>query len=116
MDVKKLVEEVLLDLGNNKTLTEVSSKIQIIVRLLGDNDLKKWYDCEFVRGYKDELLPEYRQTMAADIKATYFVPQGFGVMHISGQSVPVANLGMDEYKEIMTISFCDTITISKANL
>ena len=51
MDVKKLVEEVLLDLGNNKTLTEVSSKIQIIVRLLGDNDLKKWYDCEFRNKY-----------------------------------------------------------------
>ena len=31
MDTKKLIEEVLLDLGNNKSLTDVSSKIQIIV-------------------------------------------------------------------------------------
>lgn len=110
MDAKKLIEEVLLDLGNNKTLTDVSSKIQIIVRLLGDNDLKNWYDSEFVKGYKDEELPVYRQSMAADIKATYFVPHGFGAMHISNQSVPVANLGMEKYKEIMTISIKDTIS------
>lgn len=97
MDAKKLIEEVLLDLGNNKNLTEVSSKIQIIVRLLGDDDLKKWYTCEFVKEYKGEELPEYRKTLAADIKATYLVPQGFGAMHISEQSVPVANLGIKEY-------------------
>lgn len=40
MDTKKLIEEVLLDLGNNKSLTDVSCKIQIIVRLLGDEKLK----------------------------------------------------------------------------
>ena len=39
MDTKKLIEEVLLDLGNNKSLTDVSSKIQII-RLLGEEKLK----------------------------------------------------------------------------
>lgn len=109
MDVKKLVEEVLLDLGNNKTLTEVSSKIQIIVRLLGDEGLKTWYNCEFVKGYQDESLPDYRVTMAAEIKADYFVPHGYGLLSISGQSVPVANLGREKYKEIMTISFKDTI-------
>ena len=32
MDTKKLIEEVLLAHGNNKSLTDVSSKIQIIVR------------------------------------------------------------------------------------
>lgn len=41
MDTKKLIEEVLLDLGNNKTLMEVSGKIHIIVRLLDGDDLKK---------------------------------------------------------------------------
>ena len=110
MDTKKLIEEVLLDLGNNKTLSEVASKIQIIVRLLGDDDLKKWYTCEFVTGYDNEELPEYRKTMAADIKATYLVPHGFGMMHFSGQSVPVVNLGMEKYKEIMTIFLKDTIS------
>lgn len=54
MDTKKLIEEVLLDLGNNKSLTDVSSKIQIIIRLLGEEKLKSWYTCEFVTGYKDQ--------------------------------------------------------------
>ncbi len=110
MDVKKLIEEVLLDLGNNKTLTDVSSKIQIIVRLLGDDELKSWYNCEFVKGYQDEQLPDYRVTTAAEIKADYFVPHGFGLLTISGQSVPVANLGIDEYNKIMTLSFKDPIS------
>ena len=110
MDTKKLIEEVLLDLGNNKSLTDVSSKIQIIVRLLGDEKLKSWYTCEFVTGYKDQELPDYRISRAVDIKANYIVPQGFGAWQLSGQSVPVANLGLEKYKEIMTVRFCDTIS------
>ena len=110
MDVKTLIEEVLIDLGNNKSLTEVSSKIQIIVRLLGDDDLKKWYQAEFVSGYKDQDLPEYRISKAADIKADYLRPQGFGVWKVSGQSVPVANLGSEKYGEIMTVRMTDTIS------
>lgn len=110
MDIKKLIEEVLLDLGNNKSLTDVSSKIQIIVRLLGDEKLKSWYTCEFVTGYKDQELPDYRISRAVDIKANYIIPQGFGAWKLSDQSVPVANLGLEKYKEIMTVRFCDTIS------
>lgn len=109
MDTKKLIEEVLLDLGNNKSLTDVSSKIQIVVRLLGDQNLKDWYRCEFVTGYKDEELPDYRISQAADIKANYLKPQGFGAWKISGQSVPIANLGVDKYKQVMTVRMTDTI-------
>lgn len=110
MDVKTLIEEVLIDIGNNKSLTEVSSKIQIIVRLLGDDDLKEWYQAEFVSGYKDQDLPEYRISQAADIKADYLCPQGFGMWKVSGQSVPVANLGSEKYGEIMTVRMTDTIS------
>ena len=110
MDTKKLIEEVLLDLGNNKSLTDVSSKIQIIVRLLGDEKLKSWYTYEFVTGYKNQELPDYRISRAVEIKANYIVPQGFGAWKLSGQSVPVANLGLEKYKEIMTVRFCDTIS------
>lgn len=110
MDAKKLIEEVLLDLGNNKTLTDVSTKIQIIVRLLGDEKLKAWYNSEFVTGYKGEDFPDYRISQAADIKADYIVPQGFGAWKISGQSVPVANLGIEKYRQIMTVRFGDTLS------
>lgn len=111
MDVKKLIEDVLMDLADNKTLVDVSSKIQIIVRILGDEELKAWYICEFINGYKDEELPDYRVSKAADIKATYMVPHGYGgMLHVSGQSVPVANFGLDKYEEIMSISFKDTIS------
>lgn len=110
MDVKTLIEEVLTDLGNNKSLTDVSSKIQIIVRLLGDEKLRSWYNCEFVTGYNDEELPEYRITRAADIKATYIVPQGFGAWHMPDQSVPMFNLGKEKYEEIMTIKLKENVS------
>lgn len=110
MDTKKLIEEVLLDLANNKSLTDVSTKIQIIVRLLGNDELKQWFEREFVTGYADKDLPDYRISQAVDIKASYLVPQGFGVWQITGQSVPVANLGIEKYKDIMKIRFEDTIS------
>ena len=109
MDVKKLIEETLFALGNNQSLPDVSSKIKIIVRLLGNDELKSWYDCEFVTGYTDKELPEYRKSKAADIRADYLIPHGFGVMHLTGQSVPMANLGLEKYNEIMSIEFKDTI-------
>ena len=110
MEVKKLIEEVLIDLGNNKSLTEVSSKIQIIVRLLGDDKLRKWYNCEFVTGYIDDELPDYRKSKAADIKANYMTPQGLGALHMPNQSVPVMNLGMEKYNQIMTIEIKENIS------
>lgn len=110
MDVKILIEEVLEALGDNKTLTEVASKIQIIVRLLGDKKLRSWYNCEFVTGYQDEELPEYRITRAADVKATYLVPQGFNILSMPNQSVPIFNLGKDKYEEVMTIKLKENVS------
>ena len=110
MDVKKLIEEVLTALGDNKSLIDVSSKIQIIVRLLGDEKLRTWYDCEFVKGYLDEDVPDYRISSAAEIKADYLAPQGTGAWNMTNQSVPVANLGMEKYDEIMTIKVKDNIS------
>ena len=109
MDTKKLIEEVLIDLGDNKSLTEVSSKVHIIARLLGDERFKEWYNLEFVTGYLTKELPDYRISRAAEIKANYIVPQGFGAWKMSGQSVPVANLGAEKYKEIMTVRLTDTV-------
>lgn len=111
MDVKKLIEEVLMALGDNKSLNEVSSKIQIIVRLLGDDKLRSWYNCEFVKGYyNDENIPDYRVSRAADIKADYFTHQGLGLLSIPNQSVPVHSLGKEKYDSIMSIEIKDTIS------
>lgn len=111
MDVKKLIEEVLTALGDNKSLTEVSCKIQIIVRLLGDEKLRSWYNCEFVKGYyNDDTLPDYRISKAADIKADYLTPQGLGLLSVPNQSVPVYNLGREKYDSIMTIEIRETIS------
>ena len=110
MDIKKLIEDVLTDLGDNKTLIDVSSKIQIIVRMLGDEKLRHWYNCEFVKGYFNDELPDYRVSRAADIKADYIAPQGMGLLSVPNQSVPVYNLGKDKYDEIMSIEIKENIS------
>lgn len=110
MDVKNLIEEVLTALGDNKTLTDVASKIQIIVRLLGDDKLRSWYNCEFVTGYHDEELPDYRKSRAADITADYLASQWSGLLSVPNQSVPVHNLGKEKYDDIMSIEIKDTIS------
>ena len=52
-------------------MTDVSTKIQIIVRLLGNQDLKQWFEKEFITGYvggKD--LPDYRVSQAVSMRLT----------------------------------------------
>ena len=49
----------------------MSTKIQIIVRLLGNEDLKQWFEKEFITGYvggKDLL--DYRVSQAVSMRLT----------------------------------------------
>lgn len=54
MNIKQLIEDVIINLANNSPLESVSSKVQVISRLLKNDKFKKWVDCEFVYGYKFE--------------------------------------------------------------
>lgn len=80
MDTKKLIEEVLLDLGNNKSLKDVSTKIQIIVRLLGNDELKEWYNNEFITGYKGKniLIIEFHRQLTLRLHISYLKDFVFG--------------------------------------
>lgn len=113
MDVKKLIEDVITDLANNCTLDSVSSKVQVISRLLKNDRFRKWVDCEFVHGYKsDEDTPEYRVMYIAGVRASYIAPAGFGSMvKYTNQQIPIENLGAERYKKIAKIYVWDTVSI-----
>ena len=110
MNIKKLIEEVITDLGNNRSLDDIASKVQIIARLLKNDDFQDWVSKEFLDGYRsDEKLPEYRISSAAGIKATYMVPQGLGALHVSNAEIPMMNLGREKYDEVMKVRLLDAI-------
>lgn len=110
MNVKQLIEEVLTDLGNNSSIDSVASKVQIIARLLKNDNFISWVSKEFLTGYNEEDdLPSYRISFSPEIKADYIVNQGFGLVQVKNQSVPVSNLGLEKYRKIMEIRFLDAL-------
>lgn len=113
MDVKKLIEDVITDLANNCTLDSVSSKVQVISRILKNDRFRKWVDCEFVHGYKsDEETPKYRTMYIAGVRASYVAPAGFGsIVKYTNQQIPIENLGVERYKKIAKIYVWDTVSI-----
>lgn len=113
MDVKKLIEDVITDLANNCTLDSVSSKVQVISRILKNDRFRKWVDCEFVHGYKsDEEAPKYRTMYIAGVRASYVAPAGFGsIVKYTNQQIPIENLGVERYKKIAKIYVWDTVSI-----
>ena len=113
MNVKKLIEDVITALANNCPLDSVSSKVQVISRLLKNDRFRKWVDCEFVHGYKsDEETPEYRTMYIAGVRASYVAPAGFGsIVKYTNQQIPIENLGAERYKKIAKIYVWDTVSI-----
>lgn len=111
MDIKQLIEETITDLINNKCLESVFGKVQVIAKLLKNDTLSRWVDCELINGYgEDDALPEYRKVHIAGIKADYFAPHGFGALHVTGQTVPIENLGRECYERIAITTLREPIT------
>jgi len=60
MDSKQLIESLIKDLYENKPLSDVFLKLQVIVYLLKNEQLTEWFNNES-NGYdEDKILPEYR--------------------------------------------------------
>ena len=111
MDIKQLIEETITDLINNKSLESVFGKVQVIAKLLKNDTLSRWVDCELINGYgEDDAAPEYRQVHIAGIKADYITPHGFGAFHVTGQTVPIENLGRERYERIAITTLREPIT------
>jgi hypothetical protein len=60
MDTKQLIESLIKDLYENKSISDVFLKLQVIVYLLKNKQLEEWFNNEN-NGYdKDKILPRYR--------------------------------------------------------
>ena len=59
MDTKQLIESLVKDLYENKPLSDVFLKLQVVVYLLKNEQLIEWFNNE--NGYDNgKTLPQYR--------------------------------------------------------
>lgn len=111
MDIKKLIEDVIYDLANNESLAAVVTKLQVIAKLLKNKELQLWIENEFIYGYKNvEEVPDYRKINVSNVKASFLLHQGFGrMMQYTNWDVPISNLGMEHYSDLMNIKVQQTV-------
>ena len=77
MDTKKLIESLIEDLYENKSLSDVFLKLQVVVYLLKNEQLQEWFDSEN-NGYStDRPLPSYR-ILDVRVCANLLQDRGFG--------------------------------------
>lgn len=113
MNIYNLIEDVIKALANNEPLKSVTSKVQVISRLLKNERFKNWVDCEFVNGYNSpDDVPKHRKIFIVGVRANYVSFMGFGrAVKYTNQNIPIENLGADIYKKIAFISVTDTVGI-----
>lgn len=111
MNIKKLIESVIYQLANNETIASIVPKLQVISKLLKNEEFKSWIDNEFIYGYTEESeIPDYRNVTITTITASFLHHQGFGrILQYSNFEIPIINLGIDNYKEIANIPVRQTV-------
>ena len=118
MEIKNLIESLILDLADNGNIVSISRKAQVVANLLGNAKFSSWVSKEFVNGYTvDDEMPEYRKIEAIDVCGTYIVPHGFGgAIKYSNVSIPIQNLGSELYKEIVCTRVYETLSIIQQSI
>ncbi len=112
MNVKELIESLILDLANNSDIVIISRKAQVVASLLGNDNFSNWVKKEFIKGYQpNDVLPTYRKISAIEINATYIMPCGYGAMKYSNVAIPIQNLGNEKYDMIMNTNVRETLSI-----
>ncbi|UWX60383.1 hypothetical protein N0B40_18530 [Chryseobacterium oranimense] len=111
MNIKKLVESVIFQLANNESISSIVPKLQVIAKLLKNEEFKSWVHDEYINGYDEEInVPEYRNINIISIIASFIQHQGFGrIMQYSNCEVPIINLGVQKYNEITNITIRHTV-------
>lgn len=111
MDIKKLIEDVIYNLANNEPLSKIVAKLQVISKLLKNEQFQSWIEKEFINGYKaDDEIPDYRKAFVIGTKASFLRHLGFGrIMQYTNFDVTISNLEKTEYLEFSDIKISETV-------
>lgn len=72
LNYKELAENILMDLMNNGSISDILLKTKIFATKRGDNELLSWISKE-LDGYEEEKLPKYR-ILKCGLKVDVYVP------------------------------------------
>ena len=112
MDLKSLIESLIVDVAYDEKMQKISSKAHIISSLLDNAKFKVWVNNELVKGYVNYAdLPDYRKLKAMNIIASYIAPNGYGVGHYTDVPVPIENLGKEISDLIYSVIIFDALPI-----
>jgi hypothetical protein len=102
MDIKLLIESLIKDLYENKSLSDVFLKLQTIVYLLKNEQLTNWFNSEN-NGYSDKVsLPSYRILPVAFF-AQIEQNRGFaGRLMLNHFNLPIDWINDNELQNIMS--------------
>ena len=95
MNFKELAENILTDLMNNGSLSDILLKTKIFATKRSDNELLLWISKE-LDGYGDEKLPKYRN-LRCGLKVEVVVPfGGYGIVDFPIDMIEDDNARLDE--------------------
>lgn len=115
MNLKELIEQVIIALVNGEDLSSLTSKLQVISRMLKNKTFKEWIDLEFINGYNGNIeIPTYRK-IRTRVLANYFTYGMGGLLQLKNQQIPIGNLGVEIYDQI-TIIKIDMTVVEIANI
>ena len=107
MDLKKTIEGIIEDLVNdNKNISTIFLKLQVVVHILKNENLKNWVDYE-LHGYPDKRnLPEYR-IIPGVVYGDMEQHRGFqGSYRISNFILPTSHIKDDDLLDILRTFRC----------
>lgn len=107
MDLKKTIEGIIEDLVNdNKNISTIFLKLQVIVHILKNENLKNWVEYE-LHGYPDKrTLPEYR-IIPGVVYGDMEQHRGFqGSYRISDFILPTSHIDDDDLLDILRTFRC----------
>ena len=105
IDLKKQIESIIEDLGNNESISKILLKAQTIAFYLKDDTFANWIKAE-QNGYKNtQLLPDYRR-IHCTIQVDVSIPYRGTIYGIDFPIDAIENLKVDELK--LTVSGYDT--------
>jgi hypothetical protein len=105
MDVKKHIQAIIDDILDNKDISKIFLKVQVLVHLLKNDQLSQWFKSE-QHGYKDDLLPEYR-VIKVSIHGALEQNRGFaGSLYYKNMILPTSHIKDELILNLLTTYKC----------
>jgi hypothetical protein len=98
MNIKELIESLIKDLYENKSLSDVFLKLQAIVFRLKNEQLTEWFNNENNGYSNDSQLPSYR-ILPARYRANLIQDRGLGVLMRNQQNLPIELIKDEKIRE-----------------